>query len=181
MAAPLTFTSAGEHPVRDERAVLLSASDFAALMDEIDSLRRSAVPDDAATDATADELMADLERAGVNRARLDQVAALVERTTDLEAAVTMNGGAGVGSIVRVSDRAGRASEYELVAQPEAGSRREMVALGSPVGRALLGARPGDYVRITLGNGRQRRVRVLAVEPRAPGGLRPAPTGSATTA
>jgi len=184
MAAPLTFTFANEHPVRDERGVLLSASDFAALMDEIDSLRRAVARDavsDAAMDATADELMAALERAGVDRARLDQIAALIERATELEGAITIKGGAGVGSVVRVSDRDGRTSEYELVAQPESGCRREKVALGSPVGRALLGARPGDYVRITPGNGRQRRVRVLAVEPRALGGLRPALTGTSATA
>jgi transcription elongation GreA/GreB family factor len=34
--------------------------------------------------------------------------------------------------------------------------------GTAPGEALLGARPGDYVRITLPNGRQRRVRVIDV-------------------
>jgi len=71
-------------------------------------------------------------------------------------------GAGLGSVVRVADRAGRTSEFQLVGRPAPDDVRERVTLASPTGEALLGARPGDYVRITLPNGRQRRVRVTDV-------------------
>ena len=77
-------------------------------------------------------------------------------------AVRLSGGAAIGSIVRVADRNGRISEYELVSRPDA-TAPEPVPLASSVGQALSGALPGDDIQITLGNGRRRRVRVLDVE------------------
>jgi transcription elongation GreA/GreB family factor len=70
--------------------------------------------------------------------------------------------AGLGSVVTVADRAGRVTEYELIAQSGPEDARQRVTLASATGRALLGARPGEYVRVTLANGRQRRVRVISV-------------------
>lgn len=69
--------------------------------------------------------------------------------------------AGIGSIVRVEDRFGRVLEYELVARDDEPPRQRVPA-DSAIGQALLGARPGDQVRITLENGRRRLVRVLDV-------------------
>jgi transcription elongation GreA/GreB family factor len=163
------------------KGAFLSAADFAALMDELDSLRRLAahsgsapadiVADEAAVTAGARDLLAALEEAGVDPARVQQVATLIELASVLDGVRTVNGGAGVGSIIRVADRFGRTLDYELVASPEETGAPEKVALGSRVGQALLGARPGDRVGITLGNGRRRRVRVLTVQPRALGSLR----------
>jgi len=87
----------------------------------------------------------------------------IQAPSDLRLASSANdgAGAGAGSVVRVEDRAGRISEYELVERTETAAR-ERVTLGSPVGQALLGARPGDHIPITFGNGRRRRVRVLDV-------------------
>jgi transcription elongation factor GreA len=113
---------------------------------------------DAATD-----LLEELERAGVERPRIDQVANLIELASNLDDALTVNGGAGVGSVVRVADRLGRTTDYELIARSDPATERQKVTLGSPTGRALLGSRPGDVVRIPLKNGRRRRVRVLDVE------------------
>jgi hypothetical protein len=114
MAASRTYPAIDEHSLdREHRTgdwVLLSASDFDALMREL----------------------------------------------------TANGRAGLGSIVKVADRAGRTSEYELIGRPGPQDARRRVPLDSSTGRALLGARPGDYVRVTLPNGRQRRVRVIDV-------------------
>jgi len=72
-------------------------------------------------------------------------------------------GAGLGAIVEVVDRAGRALRYELVGGDPA-ARPVAVTPASPTGRALWGARPGDAVDVTLPNGRERRVRVTAVTP-----------------
>jgi transcription elongation GreA/GreB family factor len=108
-------------PAARESGVYLTASDFDALMAELESLRRAA------------------------------------------SAHRVSSGAGVGSVVRVRDRAGRVSEYELTEQPNAVAR-EQVTLGSPLGQALLGARRGDSLTLTAGNGRRRRVRVLEVQP-----------------
>jgi transcription elongation GreA/GreB family factor len=100
------------------------------------------------------DLLSALERSGVDRARLAQVATLIELASSAS-------GAGVGSVVRVADRVGRISEYELVEHPDAAARHQ-VTTASPIGRSLLGARPGDHVQLTFGNGRRRRVRVLDV-------------------
>jgi hypothetical protein len=86
-------------------------------------------------------------------ALLDELAALREA---VEAAP------GPGSIVTVSDRAGRTWEYELVRADDPRIKRQKAVLGTPTAKALLGAKPGDYVQLTLGNGRRRRVRVIDV-------------------
>jgi len=66
------------------------------------------------------------------------------------------------SVVRVRDDAGRTHEYELVGRLGPEDDLSQVSLGSPVGSALLGARPGDVVRLTLPNGRERSLGVLGV-------------------
>src|SRR3954451_3862322 len=72
-------------------------------------------------------------------------------------------GARLGSLVEVVDRAGRATRYELVGRAP-GPSPVAVTPASPTGSALWGARPGDAVRVTLPNGRERRVRVTSVTP-----------------
>ena len=161
----------------------MATADFDALMSELDALRRAVVSTNAGPAAAAQrdpavapgatDLLAALEHAGVERSRIDQVMSLIELASALDAVATIDGGAGVGSTVYVEDRAGRESAYELVAQSDAADARERVSLGSPVGRALLGARPGDRIRITLGNGRRRNVRVVNVQPRGLAPLRAA--------
>ena len=102
------------------------------------------------------DLLVALEHAGVDAARLEQVADLID------IASTLDGRVALGSVVTVADRAGRVTEYELIARlgPEDAGQR--VTIASETGRALLGARPGDYVDVTRANGRQRRVRVVSV-------------------
>jgi transcription elongation GreA/GreB family factor len=97
----------------------------------------------------------------------------------LDDVATVGGAAGLGSIVRVADRAGGTSEFELIGRPDPEAARQKVILASPNGRALLGARPGDYVRVSLANGRQRRVRIISVT--APDLLRAAFDGLAACA
>ena len=53
---------------------------------------------------------------------LAQVAALIELASALDDVVTVNGAAGPGSIVKVSDRLGRNSVYELIARPDPRTR-----------------------------------------------------------
>jgi len=110
----------------------------------------------------AASLLAALERSEVDAADVARVAALIDFAPALDDAVTATGRAGLGSIVKVADRRGRSSEYELIGPVGQEAARQQVTLASPVGQALLGARPGDYVHITLHNGRRRRVRVTDV-------------------
>ncbi len=136
---------------------------------------------EAAAGESPSALMSALERGEVGAARLAQVAALIELASALDDVVTVNGAAGPGSIVKVADRLGRNSVYELIARPDPADAREKVTLGSPVGRALLGARQGDYVNVTLANGRRRRVRVIDVTPMPRGPLHAALGHSAAVA
>jgi transcription elongation GreA/GreB family factor len=141
MASKSMQSPAPVRPYPTGLGVLLSTGDFDALMDELDSLR-AALQD-----------------------RRERVPA------PADADVAINGGAGVGSIVEVADRAGRTTEYELVGRRDGAPERERVSLASATGKALLGARPGDRVRVTSANGRQRRVRVVNVKPALAAGLR----------
>src|SRR3954453_899359 len=155
-------------------AVLLSRPDFDALLGELNALRREvagsrAVPSgdpqhDSAVATDATDLLTSLASAGVERRRIEQVEDLIELASKLDGVATQRGGAGVGSIVRVVDRAGRESTYEVTSPREA-DPPQRVTSGSAEGEALLGARAGDYVQITHGNGRRQRVRVLDVQPR----------------
>jgi hypothetical protein len=133
----------GEHP--RGRGVFVSSSDFEALIGELESLR-----------------------AEVDTTRVRERPSLSELASELTRVATVAGGAGPGSIVKVADRAGRISEYELILREGADHDRLKVTLTSSVGKALLGARPGDYVQITLSNGRRRRVRVIDIA-QAPAG------------
>jgi transcription elongation factor GreA len=171
------------------KGVHLSSSDFVALMDELESLRvrirtegrrRSRTENLKASvvERTA-SLLAALEQAEVAPARVAEVAALIESASALDEVATVGGAAGLGSIVRVADRAAGTSEFELIGRPDPEAVRQKVILASPNGRALLGARPGDYVRVTLANGRQRRVRIISVT--APDLLRAAFDGLAACA
>lgn len=102
------------------------------------------------------DLLTELEDAGVDATQLEQVTDLIVIASALE------GRAGLGSVVTVADRAGRVTEYELIAQPLPEDTWQRVTVDSETGRALLGAQPGEYARVTLANGRQRRVRVISV-------------------
>jgi hypothetical protein len=102
--------------------------------------------------------------------------ALLDELAALRAAV--EGSAGPGSVVTVSDRAGRTWEYQLVQPHDPRIKRQQAALDMPIAKALLGAKPGDSVQLTLGNGRRRRVRVLEVSPPDP---RSAPAAAAASA
>jgi transcription elongation factor GreA len=62
-----------------------------------------------------------------------------------------------GSRVRVRDTDGE-HEYTMVARVVAGAPPECVSTASPVGRALLGRRPGEQVRVQTPGG----VRLLTV-------------------
>lgn len=75
-----------------------------------------------------------------------------------------DGGASLGCTVRVTGAGGRVAEYVLVGRRSDSSSLREVSSGSPVGQALLGARPGEIVRVQLPDGRERELRIVAVTP-----------------
>ena len=176
MASNRTLTAAAMPSIdRRHPSGPLSAEDLAASMDELESLlARAHVERKPASGA---ELRRTLRQAGVDEPLIEQVVAFIELASTV-GDVIVDGGAGIGSIVTVQDRRGRSTEYELVGRSLPEPQPEPVTLGSPTSRALLGARPGDYVRVTLPNGRQRRVRVIDVTPAPAGGLQALERGGA---
>ena len=71
-----------------------------------------------------------------------------------------------GDTVRVRDEARREEQYRLVDGAEVDVRDGQAAVDSPVGRALLGHRPGDRVAVDTPNG-ERMLTVLSIQPYRP--------------
>jgi transcription elongation factor GreA len=151
--------------------VVMSIAEYAALTRELESLRAShrselaqRLHDGRAHGTTSDDddRLAALEEAAVDRARIAQLEELVRSATVLDDDAEFDGAAGLGSCVEVADETGRTTKYRLIGRRTSGSPAQEVSLGSPVGKALVGARTGDVVHVRLPNGRQRGLTVLGV-------------------
>jgi transcription elongation factor GreA len=150
--------------------VLLTQSDFDALVRELEALRtkhrdevarrlREARAFGGSTEN--DDLLAVAEDAAFDRARIAQLEELVRLASVVDGPVAEDG-AGFGSTVRVSDDTGRESEYVLIGRRDEDSSRYEVTMASPVGKALWGSHPGDVVTVVLPAGRSRTLQVLDV-------------------
>ncbi|MGH2970509.1 MAG: GreA/GreB family elongation factor [Solirubrobacteraceae bacterium] len=151
--------------------VLLSPADYAELMRELDELRsrhrgelaqRLRDARDFGSPGDDDDRLAVFEDAAVDEARIAQLEQLARSASVVAIGAGTDGVAGLGSIVRVADEAGETMEFELVGRRAADSSRREVSLASPVGKALIGVRPGDVARVALPSGRARMLRVLEV-------------------
>lgn len=149
---------------------LLSRADYDALVGELESLRgahRASFADDLrharsfGSLGDEDDRLAALEDATIDRSRIAQLERIVETARIVDAPVDGDV-VGLGSVVRAERDDGRVVEYEVVGLRTAGATRPQVTPGSPVGEALLGARRGDVVRITLPNGSRRELTILTV-------------------
>ena len=114
------------------------------------------------TTSDDDDRLAVLEEAALDRARVAQLEDLVRCSTVLDDSAAFDGAAGLGSTVEVADEAGRTTKYRLIGRRTSESGAHEVSLGSPVGKALVGARSGDVVHVSLPNGRDRSLTVLDV-------------------
>jgi transcription elongation factor GreA len=152
-------------------SVMLSPTDFADIVRELEVLRSTHRAEvaarlrDARTYGTAvgdDDHLAILEDAAVDRGKIAQLERLVASATIVDDALAGDGLATLGSFVEVRDRAGDQTEYEIVGWRSAKALRTQVTPASPIGKALLGARSGDVVRVQLPRGRERTLEVMAV-------------------
>jgi transcription elongation factor GreA len=151
--------------------VVMSSAEYAALMRELESLRAAHRSELAqrlhdvrahGTTSDDDDRLAVLEEAAIARARIAQLEDLVRCATVLDDDAVFDGAAGLGSTVEVADEAGRTRKYRLIGRRTSESPAHEVSLGSPVGKALVGARTGDVVHVSLPNGRARSLTVLDV-------------------
>jgi transcription elongation factor GreA len=151
--------------------VILTPADFDKAVRELEMLRGAHRADlaerlrDAREFGTAvddDDHLSALEDSVVQRGKIAALERLIASAVVIDVADGVAGAAGLGSLVQVRDQAGKETEYEIVGRRADDATRTQVTPGSPVGEALLGAREGDEVRVTLPNGRQRVLTVLAV-------------------
>jgi transcription elongation factor GreA len=151
--------------------VVMSCAEYAVLTRELERLRASHRSELAqqlydvrahGTTSDDDDRLAVLEEAAIDRARIAQLEDLVRCATVLDDDAEFDGAAGLGSTVEVADEAGRTTKYRLIGRRTSESPAHDVSLGSPVGKALAGARTGDVVHVGLPNGRNRSLTVLDI-------------------
>jgi transcription elongation factor GreA len=109
-----------------------------------------------------DEVLSVMEDAAVMEARIARLEELVRSASVIDGQSPFDGRAGLGCAVRVVDGTGRTTEYVIVGRRNPGSGPYDVSAASPVGKALLGAGPGETVEVTLPNGRRRTLEVVEV-------------------
>jgi transcription elongation factor GreA len=151
----------------------LTRLELAELTDELDRLHAAHRADlaDRLRDARAfgspgddDDWLSVMEDAAVERGRIAQLERQIAaaRVVDDAPGAGAGAGAGLGSVVRVRDDRGRIRDYALVGRLAPAHDRAQASLGSPVGKALAGARAGDVVHVTLPSGQRRALHVLDV-------------------
>jgi transcription elongation factor GreA len=157
--------------------VQLRAGDYAELMRELKELRsrhrgeiaqRLRDARDFGSPGDDDDRLAVFEDAAVDEARIAQLEQLARSASVVAVGHDADGVAGLGSTVRVADEAGEEMVFVLVGRRAADSTRREVSLASPVGKALIGVRPGDVAQVALPSGRARLLRVLDVTNGPPG-------------
>jgi transcription elongation factor GreA len=169
---PMPISRAPDSSSTAPTGVVMSSAEYAVLVRELETLRaahRSELAErlhDVRVHGTMsdnDDLLAVLEETAIDRARITQLEELVRCATVLgDEHATLDGAAGLGSNVRVTDGAGRTTDYRLIGRRTPDSPPEEVSLRSPVGKALAGTRAGDVVRVSLPSGRDRTLTVVAV-------------------
>jgi len=154
---------AGSRPVLTTRGADILAAEIARLRDlkdrEFSARRRDALS--VATDEDAqlaigeDEVV--IEARIANLSTLLHQAELVDHDAVGEDIVT------IGSRVLIEDlRSGSLSEYEMVAWHD-GATAGTVSAASPVGQGILGRGVGEELAISLPGGRERSLRISAVD------------------
>jgi transcription elongation factor GreA len=150
--------------------MVLSAADYAELMQELDDLRsqhrgeisqRLREARDFGSPGDDDDELAIREDAAFAEARIAQLEHLARFAT-VVADEHVRGVAGLGSVVTVADERGGTMEFELVGRRTTASKPGHVSLASPVGKALTGVRAGDVARVALPSGKIRTFSVLGV-------------------
>lgn len=151
-------------PVQD--TVYLTNEAMSALKAELDHLRitrRREVAD--MLSASRDNDLADADDAPYNPAR-DEQAFVEGRILEIESLLALarpldegagkrSGRVALGSTAIVEDAAGKPHTYMIVDGAETNPAQGKVSDASPVGRALLGAAPGDVVTVVAPAGPQK--------------------------
>jgi transcription elongation factor GreA len=156
-------------------AIQVTETEYAALLSELETLRASHRAElaerlrharDFGPAAENDDLHAVLEDAAIDRARIARLEEVLRLASVVEQSDAVDGAAGLGSSVLVEDELGATARYALIGRRRSHSARHEITPGSPMGKALNGARSGNMVHVELPSGRVRQLRVLEVRPAA---------------
>ncbi len=154
--SPIPMTAEGLQKLRDEYDRLTSVgrremSQRIQAARELGDLRENAEYDTAKNDQ------------GLMEARIRQLEDILKRATVIASAEGRKGAqtVTVGSRVTV-EIDGEEETYTIVSPVEAKPREGRISNESPVGRALLGHRPGESFDITMPNGRKLPARIKAI-------------------
>jgi transcription elongation factor GreA len=166
----------------------LMRAEFDALVKELHELRsryqheladRLRVARPSGSPGDNEDVLAVHEEVSVTAARIARLEELLRSAPIVDR--EFDGCVSLGCTVRVAVDAGETAQYTLVGRRSEASRRHEVTPGSPVGKALLGARPGHRVRVELPGGRERALRILDVTPSSLGAQMAAHEGDAEAA
>jgi transcription elongation factor GreA len=126
---------------------------FAAELHELQTVRRHEVEDrirrakefsDTVDNAEYDE--AKMDQAFVE-GRIQELERLLAAARMIEEPTTKADYVRLGAHIKVVDDVGEQETYYLVGSKEADPRRGLISNESPIGRALIGKRPGDEVTV----------------------------------
>jgi transcription elongation factor GreA len=168
---PLTPTFRPDDRVPANAPLGLTRAEFDALVTELQQLRSrhqdefaERLRDARASGSPGDneDVLAVHDEVSVDAVRIARLEELLRSAPIVDR--EFDGCASVGCTVRVAGDGGRTAEYTLIGRRRESSARHEVSPGSPVGRALLGARPGQIVHVELPGGSDRALRILDVEP-----------------
>ena len=148
------MTQRGYDRLCEEREFLNSAQDEVAAR-----LRSARANGTEATDSA--ELMDALEEQAFLRMRIATIDRLLAHARIADAGA--DGSARPGTMVSLRTSSGVVHRYELVGAGEADGSPTQISIGSPVGQALLGRRPGERVEVQAPR-RVRRFELVSVEP-----------------
>lgn len=145
-----------------EDAVLLTQAGYDRLVEELNHLKTVKRPEIAelireAQELGPDQLDAQYEDAKNQQAFLEGRIAEIERTLEQasiidEASAHKSKTVQVGSNVTVKGKDGKSHKYQLVGPTEADPSQGRISHKSPIGRALLGKKRGDVVKVQTPRG-----------------------------
>jgi transcription elongation factor GreA len=143
-------------------------AEIKAELERLESAERSAIAEQIKTAREFGDLKenaeyhAAKESAALLEAKIVQLQGAIRDAVIVEASDPVEDGAGYGSTVELQDEeADRKLTYTLVASHEADAGKGLLSMGSPVARALVGARVGETRTIQTPKG-ERHLKVRAI-------------------
>jgi transcription elongation factor GreA len=143
-----------------DRAVYLTREGFKRLDDELEHLRTVKRPEVSERIRRSKDMTDTTDNAEYDEAKSEQ--GFIEgRIAELELTLasaqiiedrSSTEFVGLGSHVTVKDESGEEDKYRIVGSMEADPRRGLISNESPVGRALLGKKPGESATVVAPGG-----------------------------